>query len=136
MPRNLTLKEELIENIRIIRGVLGEQRWWCEQANVDNYVDKQRRVIDEAEAKIIEAEAKSDDAPKKVEGLRRALVRARRRLSDHENRHTIDRFLHLAAETSRLEGLLEDTKSTRERKETERLDRADDDEADDDDKED
>lgn len=104
--KSFTEREELLENVRIVKSLLEEERYWASE-RAAGFIVKQRGIITDAKVKIQEAEARIHEAPSKVLGLQATVIRMTKQVTTYDNRAKIKAVASLEQQISDLRAELD-----------------------------
>ena len=93
-------RDELVENIRIIKGVLDEERAFANPDQVKRMIEKRREAIADLEQQIEAIELRAAAAPNRVKSHTQDLRKATKKLKHHDHRREIERLKKLMAEVN------------------------------------
>ena len=94
--KELTAREEILENIRICKGLMSRARADANADDVAHRIERRRRGIVQLEQEIREITASHASAKDRLSRLREAQSRLLAQLAAHDNRYAVERFVRLA----------------------------------------
>ena len=101
MPRDLTEREKILENVTILRALISQEQYWLSD-RYDVYLSKRQKLIRAARDEINDATTHRAEASNKVSVLRPRLEVAREALAKYDKRKEIARIQRLASKVAEL----------------------------------
>ena len=112
MPRDLTEREKVLENVTILRALISQEQYWLSD-RYDAYLSKRQKLIRVARDEINDATVHRAEASDKISVLRPRLEVAREALAKYDKRKEIARIQKLASKVAVMEAELEEAELDR-----------------------